>query len=118
MPSVQAYGGPSWLWSCLLPPSTLSLFAHVLTKLEGGGKGVTWSTFTASATPFWPFSTATVFGALAADIVLYALLAWYLDKARGGKKPKYRSGCGGCGALAADILLCALLAWYPRKFGF
>lgn len=38
MPSVQAYGGPSWLWSCLLPPSALSLFAHVLTKLEGGGK--------------------------------------------------------------------------------
>lgn len=82
MPSIDPYGGPSWVWACLLPPSSISLFGHVLTRMEGSGQGITWSTAATSATSFFPFSTLTVMGMLLADIALYALLTWYLDKVR------------------------------------
>ena len=34
MPYLVPYGGVSWTVSCLLPPSSISLFASVLLKLE------------------------------------------------------------------------------------
>lgn len=80
MPSIDPYGGASWVWACLLPPSSVSLFGHVLTRMEGSGQGITWGTAATSATSFFPFSTLTVMGMLTADIALYGLLTWYLDK--------------------------------------
>lgn len=44
MPSLQPYGGPGWAWSCLLPPSAISLFASVLVKHEASQQGLTWAT--------------------------------------------------------------------------
>ncbi len=34
MPYLVPYGGVSWTLSCLLPPSSISLFASILLKLE------------------------------------------------------------------------------------
>jgi hypothetical protein len=34
MPYLVPYGGVSWTLSCLLPPSSISLFASVLLKME------------------------------------------------------------------------------------
>lgn len=34
MPYLVPYGGISWTVSCLLPPSSISLFASVLLKME------------------------------------------------------------------------------------
>jgi hypothetical protein len=34
MPYLVPYGGISWTVSCLLPPSSISLFATVLLKME------------------------------------------------------------------------------------
>ena len=34
MPYLVPYGGPSWTVACLLPPSSISLFASVLLKME------------------------------------------------------------------------------------
>ena len=31
---LAPYGGPSWQVSCLLPPSSISLFATILMKME------------------------------------------------------------------------------------
>ena len=34
MPYLAPYGGISWQLSCLLPPSSISLFATILMKME------------------------------------------------------------------------------------
>ncbi len=34
MPYLVPYGGVSWTLACLLPPSSISLFASVLLKME------------------------------------------------------------------------------------
>lgn len=45
MPSLQPYGGPGWVLSCLLPPSAISLFASVLVKHEATQQvGGSWHT--------------------------------------------------------------------------
>lgn len=36
MPYLVPYGGVSWTLACLLPPSSISLFASVLLKMEVG----------------------------------------------------------------------------------
>ena len=46
-------------------------------------RGLTWSSLHESVTPDYPFSAARVFVMIAIDIVLYAVLALYLDKVRG-----------------------------------
>ena len=79
MSTLQPYGGPGWPLACLLPPSAISLFATVLLKLEGSQRGVTWDTISLQITSQFPFSAATVFQMLALDVVLYSVLAWYLD---------------------------------------
>ena len=79
MSTFQPYGGLGWPLACLLPPSAISLFATVLLKLEGSQRGVTWSTINLQITSQFPFSAATVFQMLALDVVLYSVLAWYLD---------------------------------------
>ena len=43
-------------------------------------RGLTWSSLHESITPDFPFSAARVFIMIAIDIVLYAVLALYLDK--------------------------------------
>ncbi len=80
MPSLQPYGGPGWTLACLLPPSCISLFAHVLVKMETAQRGVDWSTLRLPVTVEYPFSAANVFAMLVLDCFLYALLAWYLDQ--------------------------------------
>ncbi|KAK9828547.1 hypothetical protein WJX72_000707 [[Myrmecia] bisecta] len=80
IPTFQPYGGPGWVLSCLLPPSSISLFAYVLVKLESSQRGVRWSTLPLAVTAEYPFSASTVFRMLALDVVLYAALTWYFDK--------------------------------------
>ena len=82
MPSLQPYGGTGWVLACLLPPSSISLFANILIKMESAAIGITWSTLWLSVTSEANFSAATVFGMLALDVVLYSLLTWYFDKVR------------------------------------
>ncbi len=82
MPTVQPYGGRGWVLACLAPPSALSLFATVLLKFEGAQRGVTWAALGVAVTPQYEYSAATVLRMLALDVLLYAALAWYLDKAR------------------------------------
>lgn len=43
-------------------------------------QGLTWGALNESVTPDYPFTAARVFIMVAVDIVLYALLAFYLDK--------------------------------------
>ena len=43
-------------------------------------QGLTWAALNESVTPDYPFTAARVFIMVAVDIVLYALLAFYLDK--------------------------------------
>ncbi len=50
MPSLQPYGGGGWVASCLLPPSALSLFTHVLVKHETVQQGLRWATLWESVT--------------------------------------------------------------------
>ncbi len=45
-------------------------------------RGLTWSSLHESITPDFPFSAARVFIMISIDIVLYAVLALYLDKVR------------------------------------
>ena len=82
MPTFQPYGGWGWYLSCLFPPSALSLFANVLIKVEAGGQGLHWDKLGISVTSesAFPFSARVVIIALIVDILLYALLAAYLDK--------------------------------------
>lgn len=83
MPSWQPYGGPLWTAACVLPPSAVSLFSHVLLKQESIGAGLTWSSLWQVVTVEGQFRGMTVLGALALDVLLYAALTWYLDKVGG-----------------------------------
>ncbi|GAB4821282.1 hypothetical protein N2152v2_008328 [Parachlorella kessleri] len=80
MPSLQPYGGAGWVASCLLPPSALSLFTHVLVKHESVQQGLTWQTISQPVTVNYQFSATTVYGMLLLDVALYFALLWYLDK--------------------------------------
>ncbi len=80
MPSLQPYGGRGWTTACLLPPSCISLYANVLLKLESAQRGISRETLHLSVNSQSPFSAATVFQMLLLDIVLYAVLTWYLDQ--------------------------------------
>ena len=80
MPSLQPYGGRGWTLSCLLPPSCISLYANVLLKLESAQRGISRETLHLSVNSQLSFSAATVFQMLLLDIVLYAVLTWYLDQ--------------------------------------
>lgn len=82
MPSLQPYGGRGWTTACLLPPSCISLYANVLLKLESAQRGISRETLHLSVNSQSPFSAATVFQMLLLDIVLYAVLTWYLDQVR------------------------------------
>ncbi len=82
IPTFQPYGGYGWALACLLPPSSISLFAYVLVKLESAQRGVRWATLPLAVTAEYPFSAATVFQMLALDVLLYAALTWYCDKVR------------------------------------
>lgn len=80
MPALAPYGGASWVAACLLPPSAISLFAHVLVRLETAQRGLTWGTMGEAVTMEYPFSAATVYLVLLADVLLYVLLLWYLEQ--------------------------------------
>ena len=82
MPTFQPYGGWGWYLSCLSPPSALSLFANVLIKVEAGGQGLQWDSLATSVTSesSFPFSARVVVVALLVDVVLFSLLAAYLDR--------------------------------------
>jgi ATP-binding cassette subfamily A (ABC1) protein 3 len=82
MPTFQPYGGAGWRAACLLPPSAVSLFASVLLRLEGGARGIRWGTLSLGVTNQDPFSAATVFYMLAADVFIYGILTWYFDKVK------------------------------------
>jgi ATP-binding cassette subfamily A (ABC1) protein 1/ATP-binding cassette subfamily A (ABC1) protein 3 len=55
MPALAPYGGASWVAACLLPPSAISLFAHVLVRLETAQRGLTWGTMGEAVTMEYPF---------------------------------------------------------------
>ena len=101
MSTFQPYGGLGWPLACLLPPSAISLFATVLLKLEGSQRGVTWDSISLQITSQFPFSAATVFQMLALDVVLYSVLAWYLDAVSGAWDstcmPLPTANCHQCG---------------------
>ncbi|KAL4853959.1 ATP-binding cassette sub-family A member 3 [Chlorella vulgaris] len=80
MPSLQPYGGPGWALSCLLPPSAISLFASVLVKHEAVQQGLSWRTLAMPVTVEGGFSAASVYRMLLLDVLLYAVLLWYLDQ--------------------------------------
>ncbi len=56
-------------------------------------RGLTWSSLHESVTPDFPFSAARVFIMISIDVVLYAVLALYLDKVR---YPEQRWSCSEC----------------------
>ena len=80
MPSLQPYGGKGWTLACLLPPSSISLYANILLKLESAQRGISRETLHLSVNSQSPFSAATVFRMLLLDILLYAVLTWYFDQ--------------------------------------
>lgn len=80
MPSLQPYGGKGWTLACLLPPSSISLYANILLKLESAQRGISRETLHLSVNSQSPFSAATVFQMLLLDILLYAVLTWYFDQ--------------------------------------
>lgn len=78
-PAVSPLGGYSWAAACLLPPSAISLFAHVLVRQEGAGRGLTWHTLSQPIASEGIFSGSTVLIMLAVDVMLYSALLWYFD---------------------------------------
>lgn len=80
MPSLQPYGGKGWTLACLLPPSSISLYANILLKLESAQSGISMQTLHLSVNSQSSFSAATVFKMLLLDVVLYACLTWYFDQ--------------------------------------
>eukprot|EP00887_Chlorella_sp_A99_P005937 scaffold29.g5937.t1 len=70
VPSIQPYGGAGWAAACLLPPSAISLFAHVLVRQESSARGLTWASLWQPVTVEGSFSAATVYGMLAVDVVM------------------------------------------------
>ena len=82
MPSLQPYGGKGWTLACLLPPSSISLYANILLKLESAQRGISRETLHLSVNSQSPFSAATVFQMLLLDVILYAVLTWYFDQVR------------------------------------
>ena len=80
MPSLQPYGGRGWTLACLLPPSSISLYANILLKLESAQRGISRQTLNLSVNSQAHFSAATVFKMLLLDVVLYACLTWYFDQ--------------------------------------
>ena len=53
-----------------------------LDRIQVAQRGLTWSSLHESVTPDFPFSAARVFIMISIDVVLYAVLALYLDKVR------------------------------------
>lgn len=82
MPTLQPYGGKGWTLACLLPPSSISLYANILLKLESAQSGISRQTLHLSVNSQSPFSAATVFKMLLLDVILYACLTWYFDQVR------------------------------------
>lgn len=80
MPSLQPYGGKGWTLACLLPPSSISLYANILLKLESAQSGISRQTLHLSVNSQSPFTAATVFKMLLLDVLLYACLTWYFDQ--------------------------------------
>lgn len=80
MPSLQPYGGKGWTLACLLPPSSISLYANILLKLESAQRGISRGTLNLSVNSQAHFSAATVFKMLLLDVGLYACLTWYFDQ--------------------------------------
>lgn len=80
MPSLQPYGGKGWTLACLLPPSSISLYANILLKLESAQRGISRETLHLSVNSQSPFTAATVFRMLLLDVALYACLTWYFDQ--------------------------------------
>ena len=60
----------------------LRLYSLVVVVVQVAQRGLTWSSLHESITPDFPFSAARVFIMISIDIVLYAVLALYLDKVR------------------------------------
>lgn len=80
LPFTRPYGGPSWFWACLSPPSAASLFAAALVNWERLAAGVTPHTLWLPVTQGGHFSVGVVYVMLAADVVLFMAAAWYCDK--------------------------------------
>lgn len=81
-PSWEPYGGALWALACLLPPSAVSLFAHVLLQQESVGSGVTWRNLGEGVTVESYFSGGVVLLMLLLDVALFAVLTWYFDQVR------------------------------------
>lgn len=83
LPALRPFGGLSWHLACLSPPSAASLFAAALVNWERAAAGLTPATLWLPVTPAGGFSAGSALLALVLDVLLYGLLAWYLDKVRG-----------------------------------
>ena len=70
-------------------------------------RGLTWSSLHESVTPDFPFSAARVFIMISIDVVLYAVLALYLDKVSAHNRDGIVAGSSGhvrCSLGAFDSL--------------
>eukprot|EP00931_Biecheleriopsis_adriatica_P069363 TRINITY_DN4321_c0_g1_i1.p1 TRINITY_DN4321_c0_g1~~TRINITY_DN4321_c0_g1_i1.p1 ORF type:complete len:1964 (+),score=351.62 TRINITY_DN4321_c0_g1_i1:38-5929(+) len=63
--------------SCLSPPVALSLGATIIAQLESSGDGTTWGNM---GDPVDNISMGQVIGMLVLDTLVFAVLAWYLDR--------------------------------------
>ncbi|GMH37365.1 hypothetical protein BSKO_05238 [Bryopsis sp. KO-2023] len=80
-PIADQHGGPSWNAACLLPPSAIVMFARVLDTWEyQADRGLNFETAAQSIHYEHHFSLASIFGIVLADVVIFAVLTWYLDK--------------------------------------
>ncbi|KXZ53111.1 hypothetical protein GPECTOR_7g1001 [Gonium pectorale] len=79
-PAIYQYGGWAWYAACLLPPSAASLFAAALVNWEKVAEGITPHTLWVPISSANSFSAGSVLLLMAADVALFAGLAWYLDK--------------------------------------
>ncbi|XP_077983207.1 phospholipid-transporting ATPase ABCA3-like [Glandiceps talaboti] len=67
------------LATCLLHNTCLGLALHTTFRLESQGIGVTWSTLTERPSPRYDVPIAIVWIMLCVDILLYGLIAWYIE---------------------------------------
>lgn len=69
--------------SCLLPTTCMGIGANILSQFESSGAGLQLSELNVSPSNDG-FSMASVFGMLVVDLLLYLLLAWYIDAVKPG----------------------------------
>lgn len=88
---VNENGSSGQLWTAIAPASALFQWGAVIAQLEVGRRGMTWGRINVNVFDEGSLSGANLMAIVSVEIVVFALLAWYLDNVIAGKNEQARS---------------------------